>query len=113
MARSFEANSSLESPATQSRPSTYAMSVIDCGRGLRRSAGVATGGFGSSTRAYFIASNETRSIFPAPSTRKSAAVAPVPWPRITERYAFFVMGWIARSVIVICAASVPASAAIF
>jgi len=83
-ARSLDENSSFESPATQSLPFENARSVTDSVRGLRRPVALATGAFGSSTFWNFRFCSATMSIFPAPSTRKSAGAALAPWPRITE-----------------------------
>ena len=72
------------------------MSVIVSARGFRLPA-AAAGGFGSVTFVYFTVSSATGAIAPAPSTRRSAGFASAPVPRISEMYAFFVFGWIARS----------------
>ena len=90
------------------------MSVIESARGLRRAWPVGgAGAFGSAAFVCFSVSSATASSLPSPSTRTSAGFASAPWPRITAMKAFFVFGWIARSVTVIAAASVPSSAAIF
>jgi hypothetical protein len=91
------------------------MSVTEDIRLLRPAAPAAgaAGAFGSSTLVYFTVSSATTLSAPAPSTLTSAACADAPWPRITERYELCDFGCTARSVIAICWASVPKSAAIF
>ena len=111
MARSFEANSSFDSPATHSFPSTSAMSVTVSLRGLRRPAALAAGAFGRSTFENLRPDSDTASTLPPPSTRNSAGAAPAPCPRITETKALRERGWTARSVMVISAAAVPSIAA--
>ena len=59
------------------------MSVTDCWRGSRCGLVPALGAFGNATFECFMFSNETTSILPAPSTRSSAGLLSVPWPRLT------------------------------
>ena len=61
------------------------MSVIDCVRGLRRSAGAATGALGNATVENRRVSSATSVSAPLPSRRTRAALASAPWPRITEK----------------------------
>src|SRR6187402_2015186 len=75
MDHSFDANSSFERPATNTRPFENARSVIDWLRLLRPPAGAASGAFGSATRENFTASSEMSDSAPDPSSLSSAGLA--------------------------------------
>src|SRR5579863_5720181 len=92
--RRLEENSSLESPATSTLPSTYFTEVITsircaCARGL---SAAMVGGSGRLTDECRILSSATSVILPVPSTRRITGTASGPLPRETERYTFFDMG---------------------
>ena len=115
MARSFEANSSFDNPATNTWPSTYCKSVIDSCRSLlpRLSTALGPGALFKSTLAYGMLSSASKASFPAAEILASRGSESGPRPRDALRYTTVESGCTATSLISNSSALIPTSAAEF